>query len=423
MSTLLAPTSVSAGSASSPRQIDLVEWERQDLRLTPSEVADVLRCPNHVLQIQALPGGMCRLQTGATVGRLQLGSVGIRILPKTPMPSLLAMLAEVHELAQLTPQLTDYETTHEVIDLLVQIFLGQVERVVRQGLKRTYIEEAEALVAVRGRIDLPRTVSLHLRGRAKAHCRYEDFTLDGPENGLLLAALHAVRGTRTLPVARRNMAHRIAAEFGGVRPRVQPCADASPAGLDRLNQHYHPSLQLASLILQCMGITQEFGMTEADGFLLDMNQLFERFVCRKLEKLLQPDGVRVQSQRSSSFDEGKQAAIQPDILIQSRQGKRLVADTKYKIGTTAQSSDLYQMLAYCRVLDISHGLLLTTGKGQQRRYEVLDGATTIDVIPVDLGGTVDGIEQSLLHLAGSIKLLLSPISHESLIVGSSTQMN
>lgn len=359
-----------------------------------------------MLQVQALPGGMCRLRPGAVVGRLQFGIVDIRILPKYPMPSLLAMLVEVHEMAQLTPDLVGYDTSPEVVDLLVQIFLGQVERVVRQGLRRTYIQEDEELVAVRGRIDLRRTVGLHLRGKAKVQCRYEEYTLDGPENGTLLAALRAITGTRILPVVRRNLAHRIASEFVGVRPVFKRRTDFRPVEYDRLNQHYYPALQLAQLILQCMGVTQDFGMTEADGFMLNMNQLFEKFVRRKLEKLMDAYGVQVRAQKKSSFDVQNQADIQPDLLIQSRHGQRVVADTKYKVGTTPEPGDLYQMLTYCRVLNIANGILITVGKGQERRYDVLDGDTTIEVIPVDLGGTLSDIDKSITHLARRIRVLM-----------------
>ncbi|MEX1028359.1 MAG: hypothetical protein WD049_10215 [Candidatus Paceibacterota bacterium] len=404
---ILTPTQMAAHAVapSSQRQLDLVEWGSLDVSLSSTEIAELLRCPSKVFQIQTLPGGMCRLQCGPVVGRLQFGTVDVRILPKYPMPSLLAMLAEVHELAQLTPQLVGYDTSPEVVDLLVQIFLGQVERVVRQGLRRTYIEEDEELVAVRGRIDLRRTVDLHLRGKAKAQCRYEDFTLDGPENGTLLAALRAITAARMLPVVRRNVGHRAAAEFVGVRPRFQRGAD--PVAFDRLNQHYHPALQLAQLILECMGVTQDFGMTEADGFMLNMNQLFERFVERRLRKLLTVDGIQVRAQKQSSFDVLKQSAIQPDLLIQSRHGQRVVADTKYKVGTKPDPSDLYQMLTYCRVLNIANGVLFTVGTGQLRRYEVLDGVTTIEVIPVDLDGTVSDIDKSLLILASRVTELLT----------------
>lgn len=388
------------------RQLKLVEWEPLDIVLSPAEVSSLLRCPPSVLQVQTLPDGACRLRPGPIIGRLRLGSIDLRILPKYPMPSLLAMLVEVHELAKLTPDLVGYDTSPDVVDLLVQIFLGQTEGVVRQGLKRTYLQRDEELVAVRGRLDARRTVELHLRGHAKVQCRHEEYTLDGPENGTLLGALHAIQESRVLPVIRRNLAHRMATEFVGVTQRVPDTSKSRHVEYDRLNQHYYPALQLAELILHSMGVTQEFGSAEADGFLLNMNQLFERFVHRKLQKLLTPDGVQVRVQKKSPFDVQKQAEIQPDLLIQGRHGRRVVGDTKYKIGTTAEPGDLYQMLTYCRVLNVANGILITAGTGERRTYDVLDGATTIEVIPVDLGGTVTAIDRSLTIVANRIRELL-----------------
>lgn len=182
--------------------------------------------------------------------------------------------------------------------------------------------------------------------------------------------------------------------------------------MNRLNQHYHPSLQLASLILQCMGITQDFGIAEGNGFLLNMNQLFEKFVYCKLRKLLKADGIEVRAQTSRSFDAQKLARIQPDLIVKGPNGQRIVADTKYKTGTKPEPSDLYQMLTYCRVLGIANGVLLTVGKEQERLYEVLDGFTTIEVIPMDLRGTITDIDDSLLRLVSRLRELVQhrPVS-------------
>lgn|GEM_PF-1362912 len=397
-----------------PRRLELVEWETLDVNLSSTEISDLLRCPAKVLHIQTLSGGMCRLRPGPVVGRLQLGTVDLKILPKYSMPSLLAMLAEVHELVHLTPDLVGYDTNREIVDLLVQIFLSQVEGVVRQGLKRAYIQEDEELVTVRGRIDLRRTVDLHLRGKAKVQCRYEDYTLDGPENRILLAALHAITGTGLFTVLRRNLAHLLAAEFVGVRHIHPPVVRSGKVEYDRLNQYYYPAVQLAQLIMRSIGITQDFGMTEADGFLLDMNQLFEKYVFRKLQKALGVNRTQVRKQQTFPFDLANQASIKPDLIIQSQQGRRIVADTKYKIGNKPDPNDLYQMLAYCRVLNISNGVLITVGNGKSRRYEVRDSATTIDVISIDLSGSIAGVDASTRELADSISKLLnvecSPVS-------------
>lgn len=387
-------------------RIELKEWEQTDRLLSGTAIRDLLRISSSVVRVQTLPDGKLRLQAGSYVGRLRLGSVSLRITPKTPIRSLLWVMAEAYDLVRLDPYLVGYGTDADLSELFADIYLRHVERVIRQGLKRNYIEQENELVAVRGRIEWPQTIDRHLRGKPRVFCRYEDFTLDGPENRLLLAAIRAIEGNRSLSVVRRNLAHRVAEEFVGVRDDMPTLMGFPPAARDRLNQHYHPSLELAALILQGTGMSLQCGAADGAGFLLDMNSLFERFVSSKLTKFLVGRGTRVSSQRSSSFDRAGYATIRPDLLIRDESGRRLVADAKYKVGENVDSADLYQMFSYCGVLQVSHGLLLTVGKAAGRRYVVNDGRTTIETFPLDLSGSPAEFDGALHRLASRIASIL-----------------
>jgi 5-methylcytosine-specific restriction enzyme subunit McrC len=312
---------------------------------------------------------------------------------------LLGLLTEVHELAGLVPNLVGYDTSTEIVDLLIQIFLQQVDQLVRGGLKKSYLDFEEELTAVRDRIDVRQTMTSQLRGRPKVFCRFEEFSLDGPENRTLLATLWTiVRCAAVLP-ERRRFAHRLTADFEHVSTiQVEP-VNPTTIQCDRLTMHYEPVLRLAHVILASLGITHEFGHLQAEGFQLNMNSLFEKFVFRRLRKELTPQSLRVTDQTSFDFDEQSQANIRPDILIRSRSGKRLVADTKYKLSSKPDPDDLYQILAYCRVLQIDRGLLITAGSSTNLTYSVRDGQTTIDVVSVDLSGSLDDVHESMQKLA------------------------
>src|SRR5207249_4520521 len=132
-------------------------------------------------------------------------------------------------------------------------------------------------------------------------------------NRTLLAALNAVAGSQALPAIRRITAHEIAAEFVGIQPTVPEPSSLRQFKYDRLNLHYYPALELAQLILSSMGVSQEFGIAKGNGFLLNMNDLFEKFVYRKLQKILELEFVNVRRQRTFPFDTDEQAQIRPDL--------------------------------------------------------------------------------------------------------------
>jgi 5-methylcytosine-specific restriction enzyme subunit McrC len=390
----------------SRRRIDLKEWESCEVLLKEAELRDLLRCPPTILRMQSIAKGYTRLQAAATVGQIRFGSVDVRILPKYPMTSLMTMLAEVYELTRLDPYLMGYATVSDPTELLIHIFLYQTGQVIRKGLKRSYVAEEDVLKTVRGKIDVRRSVEIHLRGQVALQCQYEDRTLENSENRLLLKALRRIAYGKSVRLNHRNLAHQLALEFEGLRDDTSESVPWETFKTDRLNRHYFPALPLAKLILEGTGIAHEFGVAEADGFLINMNQLFESFVCRRLETSLGAKRVKTWTQRRSWFDETRVAEIKPDFIAQAPHGRRVVLDTKYKLGSEPNSGDLYQMLSYCRVLDICHGLLVSVGAGERTILKVNDGITTIEAIPVDLSGSTNQIDESMQRLTNRLLQLL-----------------
>jgi hypothetical protein len=62
----------------------------------------------------------------------------------------------------------------------------------------------------------------------------------------------------------------------------------------------------------------------------------------------------------------------------------------------------YQMLAYCRILNIPTGFLITAGDETGTVYKVHDGQTTIKVLPVDLSGTMREVDAAVMELGRQI---------------------
>jgi 5-methylcytosine-specific restriction enzyme subunit McrC len=97
------------------------------------------------------------------------------------------------------------------------------------------------------------------------------------------------------------------------------------------------------------------GQTRSFAFLLDMNQLFERFVERFVTHALSRSAYQVQVQqrdRAIIWDVAAQRPythIVPDLLIQAdRNGRRLALDAKYKLYDERRLStaDIYQSFFY-----------------------------------------------------------------------------
>lgn len=387
--------------ATERRRLELQEWSASDLFLNASELEQLLRHAHKVVRLQPLRDGRVQVQPVGVVGRLRLDTLDLIIRPKTPVPTLLQILSEAHDLAEFLPKLAGYGTADDFVDLVAALFLLQVDRLVRQGLRRSYVEREAVLQTVRGRIDLRKTLELHARARPDAWCQFEEFTLDGPENRLLLAALRVVAAQQALPAERRVLARRLTRDFPGVQAPAQASALRAPTRrTTRLNRHYEPALGLAELILASKGLAHQFGLVPAAGFLLDMARLFERFVAKRLRALLALHGVRTFEQDRHPLDEAEAYVVKPDLVLQQdSSGKRLVVDTKYKTGDHASREDLYQMIAYCRALSVPRGVLIQVGRGESSSIAVRDQATEIEVLHIDLSGTPRQVSEQLAQVA------------------------
>ncbi|MCA9953444.1 MAG: hypothetical protein KC434_01905, partial [Anaerolineales bacterium] len=109
-------------------------------------------------------------------------------------------------------------------------------------------------------------------------------------------------------------------------------------------------------LFESFGIEELFatGQTRSFSFLLDMNQLFEKFITRFVAHTLQGRPFQIYPQRrdrSIIWDlMGKRpyTHVVPDLLIETETGQRLTIDAKYKLYDERRLStgDIYQSFFY-----------------------------------------------------------------------------
>ena len=123
---------------------------------------------------------------------------------------------------------------------------------------------------------------------------------------------------------------------------------------------YKPALRLARLVLANLTLQDAVGTTQASSFMLDMNDLFERFLTERLRRALR-GRLEVKDQHRDRLDEDHRVAIRPDLLFSSQGTAKFVADIKYKLtddGAGGRTADYYQLLAYTTALDLPEGVLI-----------------------------------------------------------------
>ena len=281
------------------------------------------------------------------------------VRPKIPLRNLFLLLEVGLRDRDWHDEAVRYETTLDLLPALVSFFARTTETTLARGLYHSYREQRDRLVAMRGRVDIARQLA-QPGVVIPMHCRFTEFTADLIENSYLKAAVsRSLRVAGVQPIDRRRlMQHLVTLEDVGDARHHH--ADSDGVVFTRLNEHYKPALRLAQLVLANLTLQDAIGETQASSFMLDMNDLFERFVTERLRRALR-GRLEVKDQHRDRLDKDRIVAIRPDLLFSSQGTAKFVADIKYKLTDDAaggRTADYYQLLAYTTALDLPEGVLI-----------------------------------------------------------------
>lgn len=372
--------------------LTLTEWRTtRGLALTPAQVRLLQQTFRAKVEAESwTPDGTVRWLVTPTsiVGAASADGADVVVRPKTPVGNVLFLLGvaagrradtvldDVVQLAQ-APDLTT---------AVAALFARVTERVLQDGVLRGYRPVSETRHTVRGRVDVAEQLRRRPGRGAPVAVRYDEHDEDVLENRLLLTAARALTRLRPHPDVRRGL-HRIVAALDDVTPlRIDgPVPDVA---WTRLNVRYRPAVDLARLVLSRSGLDLAPGDTAAVGLTLDMNSVFERFVCSAVADVLSGRGGRPAPQDHTwRLDERGTVRLRPDLVVYDTRGvPSVVLDTKYKVtdGTSVPSSDVYQMLAYCTALELDRGHLVYARADDIPALVVRHGGPAIEVHSLDL---------------------------------------
>ena len=338
----------------------LTEHTEVTVTLGAEDINYLLGLASHWRSVRLAPGGALTINPGSTVGVLRLPSgMQLEILPKVPLRNLLWMLSEVHGISLRTmPEQVTAERFDEVIELLVDTFARLVERRIDLGLYRNYVEEDGDVPAVRGRILIAQDIHRNAMLRHRTYCRFTTYSWDLPENQVIRQVVRLLSGWGLS----RELTSRLVAldrQMDAITPGRLVPDDIDRFVYSRQSEAYRPIHRLCRIFLESASFSEQQGRFSIDGFLLDMNVLYEKFVTDALKVRLEPP-YRLDEQVQTSLDVRGGVAIRPDIVISRNSDVALVADCKYKTLGHGEyrHNDLYQLLAYTTALGIQEGALI-----------------------------------------------------------------
>ena len=398
------------------RRIDLREYGTSEpLRLCVGE-RDALRATVPSLTIEPAPGeaGAYCLKPGSTIGALEIGDLSVAIHPKLDISRVLFMASYALGSFKLREERFDFKEEHTLVEALALALEAAARRAFARGLLHGYRTEEEALHTVRGRILVAEQIRRRFGVPVPIEVRYDEFTEDILANRLVKAAAGLLGRIRIRSPRARAGLRWIGAMLGNVAPVRFAASDVPVVGFDRLNEHYREVVALARLILRHWAFEADRGGTRAAGFLMNMNTVFQEFVTEALRDELRVSEHTLCSDkeltgpRRIGLDEGGRVRLTPDLTWWDGPTCTFVGDAKYKRADEGRvpNADLYQLLAYATALDLPGGLLAyARGEADQRTYQVRNAGKRLEVVAVDLAGTIEELQESIGRLAAGVRAL------------------
>jgi 5-methylcytosine-specific restriction enzyme subunit McrC len=251
-----------------------------------------------------------------------------------------------------------------LFEIFISMFVGETAMLLKQGLQASYnsVERNERFF--KGKLNVPQDIKHNHINREKFFVRYDEWSLNRPENRLLKATLRFLQKLTRNDRTKLKILH-ILTCFTGVGNSVDFEADFSKCAVDRSMSHYDKALSWCKIFLRGNSFTAFAGSEIAHALLFPMEKVFESYVATKLLRQIPSDvELRTQDNRYSLFDHPTRAFnLRPDIVLIDGD-KAFVMDTKWKMLSEnvcnygISQSDMYQMYAYSKKYKASKIVLI-----------------------------------------------------------------
>ena len=308
------------------------------------------------------------------------------------------------------------------VDLFAKVLNIGVSRLISRGLDRDYLAVHEDIRGIKGKLDLATTVKRNLLLNGKAHCSFDEFSYDVPQNQILKATLRNLTLIDSLNKEHKRQSKRLYRKLGAVSDVRLTAKMFHTVRIHRNNRFYRFLLHICQIIHENLLINEAKGTVQFLDFREDnwkIGTVFEKFVrnfCqRETNYQVSPQQIKWFGAKGSVSDLKHLPRMQTDIVLQSSE-RTIIIDTKYYGNPLTEryeferirSNNLYQIFSYVTNWSLANspsetkleGWLLYAAIDDVFDYHFEVGRQQIRVCSLDLSQEWKKIEEDLLLLVG-----------------------
>jgi 5-methylcytosine-specific restriction enzyme subunit McrC len=347
--------------------------------------------------------GAYQFVAGPIAGVLDIAGVHVEIRPKLEVSRLLFLIGYALNRRFWRDQITWFAEDMSFVDAVAAAATRQASRALARGRLHGYVDLAESLHTVRGRIRIGRQLSRWQWRMPPVEVEFQDFTDDILEHRLLKAATSALL---RWPIRQRTTweALRHVDTLLGPITAVHFPRTAVPAVIyTRLNEHYRTAVELARLVLRLSSFEVRAGGVRTSGLLVNMNQVFQDFVEVALGEASARFGISVRGQDTRhALDHESVIRLRPDLVLERNGVPVMVGDAKYKRLDVAglPNADVYQALGYAVGLDLLGVILIYPAiEAARADHMITNAGVRIAVRTLDLALPSDALLAQVAQLS------------------------
>ncbi|MBL1321728.1 MAG: McrC family protein [Methylophaga sp.] len=254
-------------------------------------------------------------------------------------------------------------------DVLIRIFLEEVKMLIKKGIRNDYVSIREQTPFLKGRLKVAAQIRQPVGRQHLFQVEYDEFLPDRAENRLIHSSLKKV-AKWSHSVGNKRLANELLFVFDDIPVSMNTKLDFNRwLDRDRSMVHYRGLKEWCELIINEESPFSLVGHQHGLSFLFPMNDLFEEYVARCLEKRL-AHGFGLTEQKPQKYlayretNQGQKGlfTMKPDIVIHEgtvensisildTKWKRIEQEKSYENGSEdykrgVSQADMYQLYAY-----------------------------------------------------------------------------
>ncbi len=172
------------------------------------------------------------------------------------------------------------EEFDNVYNLLTRLLVFGVQKIVKRGFNKSYVEEESTLGTVRGKINIQKTLKLRMKRELKCVCTYDDFSKNNPFNQIVKYTMVNALRNQSVDNKLKKEIRTYLLYFHDVDELEPTPVVLSKLIFNRNNQYYKMLINICVMIYKSTMVNEENGEKTFKDFFREeqMQRVYELFI-------------------------------------------------------------------------------------------------------------------------------------------------